>query len=240
MKLEALLFDVFGTCVDWRCGVATAVARAAAARSLDLDSYAFADSWRSKYQPSMQEITNGNRDYVDLDVLHRENLDRTIAEFRVETHFDDEARDHLNRVWEQLPPWPDTLPGLAKIKERFIIAPCSNGSVALMTRLAKFGGLPWDCILGASIARAYKPDPRAYLLSCEMLQIAPGNVAMVAAHNDDLAAARKAGLQCIFVSRPHEFGDPERAEADPADNWEIIAADLQEAAAKLFALQHFS
>lgn len=240
MKLEALLFDVFGTCVDWRSGVATAIARAAATKSLDIDSYAFADSWRAKYQPSMEEIRQGRREYVDLDILHRENLDMTIAEFNIDIHFDDEARESLNRVWEQLPPWPDTVPGLEKFKERYIIAPCSNGSLALMTRLAKFGGLPWDCIVGAGIARSYKPDPRAYLCSCEALQIVPENVAMVAAHNDDLAAARKAGMKCVFISRPHEFGDTESPASHPADNWEIVAGDLQEAAAKLFALQHFS
>jgi 2-haloacid dehalogenase len=240
MKLEALLFDVFGTCVDWRTGVATAIARTAAAKSLDIDSYAFADAWRDKYQPAMDEIRSGRRQYTDLDVLHRENLDKTITEFGVESHLDEEDREHLNRVWEQLPPWPDTVPALQRLKERFIIAPCSNGSVALMTRLAKFGNLAWDCILGAGIARAYKPDPLAYLRSCEALQIAPENVGMVAAHDDDLAAARNAGLKCIFAARPLEYGDMQSEDTQPAQNWEIIADGLEDAAAKLFALQHFS
>ncbi len=238
--MEALLFDVFGTCVDWRSGVATAIARAAASKSLDIDSYAFADSWRAKYQPAMEEIRAGHRGYVDLDVLHRENLDKTISEFKVDAHFDEGDREQLNHAWEQLPPWPDTAPALQRLKERFIVAPCSNGSLALMTRLAKFAGLPWDCILGAGIARAYKPDPLTYLRSCEALQLAPENVTMVAAHNDDLAAARSIGMTCIFVSRPDEFGGTKLEEPEVSANWEIIGSDLEDVAAKLFALQHFS
>ena len=226
MKVEALLFDVFGTCVDWRGGVAREVAKAAAAKGLTLDSFAFADAWRGRYQPAMEEIRSGRRAYVDLDVLHRENLDATLDAFGLAENFDDEERAALNRAWEKLPPWADVVAGLGRLKTSAIIAPCSNGSIALMTRLAKYGGLPWDCILGAGVARAYKPDPRAYLASCEALQLAPARVMMVAAHNGDLAAARDCGLKTAFVARAAEHGRGQTSDLAPTSDWDIVAPDF--------------
>lgn len=214
----ALIFDVFGTCVDWRSSVAREVSRALP----DLDPQAFADAWRGEYQPAMEEIRSGRRPYVALDVLHRENLDRVAA--RLDVAPDDPA--DLARAWERLDPWPDTVPGLHALRERAIIAPCSNGSIALMTRLARHARLPWDCILGAEIARAYKPDPAAYLASCAALQLPPDRVMMVAAHNDDLAAARAAGLRTAFVPRPTEHGPGQTTDLEPRDDWDIIAPDF--------------
>lgn len=232
---EALLFDVFGTCVDWRTSVASEAAKAIAAAGgpAATDTLAFASSWRARYQPAMQEIRSGKRAYVDLDILHRENLDATLDEFGLDAFFDDDARDKLNRAWEKLSPWPDTVDGLTALKKQFIIAPCSNGSMALMTRLAKHSGLPWDCILGAGFARAYKPTPEAYLRSCAALQLPPERVMMVAAHNDDLKAARELGLMTCFIPRPTEYGPDQEKDLAPSERWDLVATDMNDVAASL-------
>jgi 2-haloacid dehalogenase len=227
--VEALIFDVFGTVVDWRSGVAAEVARVLP----DIDALAFADAWRSRYQPAMQEVRSGRRAYVAVDVLHRENLDATLAAF--DADLDEDARVALNRAWEKLPPWPDAAPGLTRLKVWFIVAPCSNGSIALMTRLARFGGLPWDCILGADVAHAYKPDPEAYLGSTAALGLTPDKVMMVAAHNDDLAAAQASGLRTAFVPRPLEHGPHANPETAPTGAWDVTAADFVALAERLGA-----
>lgn len=227
---QALLFDVFGTCVDWRSAVEAIVSQTVRAKGCQIDSLAFAEAWRAKYQPAMQEIRAGRRPYADLDVLHRENLDATLHEFGLGDRFDDNDRAGLNKAWEKLTPWPDTVAGLSRLKSRFIIAPCSNGSIALMTRLSKFGNLPWDCILGAGVARAYKPDSQAYLRSCAALRLDPAQVMMVAAHNDDLAAARHAGLQTSFIPRTTEYGPDQTKDLEAEDDWEIVARDFEDLA----------
>jgi 2-haloacid dehalogenase len=224
--LQALIFDVFGTVVDWRTGVAAEVAAACAARGVAVDAPAFADAWRARYQPAMQAVRSGARAYVALDLLHREMLDATLDAFGVGRAFDPGARAALTAAWEKLPPWPDAVAGLARLKRRFIVAPCSNGSIALMTRLARFGGLPWDCILGAEIARAYKPDPAVYRAACAALRLPPEAVTMVAAHEDDLAAARAEGLGTAFVPRPPEHGPGQAAPPAPTGVWDLVAPDF--------------
>lgn len=233
MTPKAVIFDVFGTVVDWRSGVAREVAAACAERGVEVDAPAFADAWRAEYQPAMEPIRQGARGYTALDVLHRENLDRVLARFGLAEAFDEAGREALNTAWEKLPPWPDSVAGLTRLKSRFIIAPCSNGSIALMTRLAKHGGLPWDCILGADIARDYKPQPRAYQASAEALRLAPGKVMMAACHNDDLAAAREAGLPTAYFPRPDERGTGE--EIPPAQDWDVVARDIEDLAQRLGA-----
>ena len=233
--LKALIFDVFGTVVDWRSGGACEAEAFFAAHRRSLDAEAFADAWRAKYQPAMERIRDGSRDYVALDVLHRENLDQTLAEFALGDGLDDAARELLNRAWEKLPPWDDSVSGLTALKSRYAIAPCSNGSIALMTWLAKFGGLPWDAILGAEIARAYKPQREVYLASAAALGLAPGEVMMVAAHNGDLEAARAAGLKTCFVPRPREHGPCQTSDLAPSADWEVVAADFNDLARQLGA-----
>ncbi len=235
MTPQALLFDVFGTCVDWRSGVAAAVTQMAKSKNLKVDSLAFADSWRARYQPSMEAIRSGQRSYTELDILHRENLAATLEEFGIADTLTSEETDKLNRSWEQLPPWPDTITGLIRLKKKFIIAPCSNGSMALITRLGKFAGLPWDCVLGAGLARAYKPDRQAYQRSCAALQLEPAQVMMVAAHNDDLAAARALGMATLFIVRKTEYGPGQTTDLKPEQAWDIIADDLRDAADKIGA-----
>lgn len=223
--VQALIFDVFGTCVDWRTSVAREVAKALPG----VDPTAFADAWRAEYQPAMERIRSGGRGYVPLDDLHMENLRIVLARFGAECA----DAETLNSAWERLDPWPDTVPGLAALKKRHIIAPCSNGSIALMTRLAKHAGLPWDCILGADIARDYKPKATVYRASAQALRLDPSEVAMVAAHNDDLFAARSAGLKTAFVARPTEHGPDQTTDLEPESDWDWIADDFQNLAEQM-------
>ncbi len=221
---KAMIFDVFGTLVDWRSAIAVQVQR----QLPSVDALAFADAWRGEYQPAMERIRAGNRGYVPLDDLHLENL-MIVAE-----RFGAKVADpgQLARAWERLTPWPDTVAGLTRLKKLGIIAPCSNGSIAMMTRLARHAALPWDCIVGADIAQDYKPKFQVYLASCAALRLAPAEVMMVACHASDLEAAAALGLQTGFVPRPDEYGPG--GETDQAsDNWTINGADLLDLAAKL-------
>ena len=231
--VRALLFDVFGTVVDWRLGVAREVEVFCSARGLAVDSTDFADAWRARYQPAMEEIRSGGRGYTALDVLHRENLDATLSEFGLGASIDAASRDELNRAWEKLPPWPDSVAGLAALKKVYAIAPCSNGSIALMTWLAKYGGLPWDAILGAEVARAYKPQPEVYLASAAALDLVPHEVMMVAAHQGDLLAAAKQGLRTAFVKRPLERGVNGKVDTTPDPSFDFVADDFRDLATQL-------
>jgi 2-haloacid dehalogenase len=233
--VQALIFDVFGTVVDWRSGVAREVAAAVSSHDVALDPAAFADAWRARYDPAMAAIREGRCGYCPLDQLHRENLELTLREFGLDDLLNEPDRAQLNRAWEKLPPWPDACAGLTTLKEHYIIAPCSNGSIALMTRLAKYGGLPWDAILGAEIAKAYKPDPKVYLAAAEALALAPGEVMMVAAHNSDLAAARAQGLKTAFLPRPEEHGPGQTDDLAPGGSWDVVARDLEDLAAIMTA-----
>ena len=223
---RAFIFDVFGTLVDWREGVATVARSAFGERSIDADPHAFADHWRGRYQPAMERVRNGGRGYVPLDTLHRENLDETLAAFDLEAAFDGAARDDLNRAWEKLPPWPDVRVGLDGLRRHGLLAPCSNGSTALMTRLSRFGDLRWDAIVGADIARDYKPKLEVYRASARALGLEPEQVTMVAAHNDDLTAARAAGLHTAFIPRPAEHGPGQTKDLKATDNWDFVSDDL--------------
>jgi 2-haloacid dehalogenase len=218
VDIRACLFDVFGTVVDWRTSVSRDLAAFAASRHLPpLDWPQFTVDWRKLYQPSMEEVRSGRRPFTILDVLHRESLVRLLERYRL-TGLPEADIDHMSRAWHRLDPWPDVLEGLARLKRRRIIAPCSNGNIALMVNLAKRAGLPWDCILGAETARAYKPLPEAYLAACRQLGLPPAQVMMVAAHNGDLKAAKAQGLATAFVPRPLEHGPGQTSDlaADPA------------------------
>lgn len=231
--MKALIFDVFGTVVDWRTGVANVAKAFFDDRGIDTDPHDFATAWRAKYDPAMEKVRAGNRGYVRLDILHRENLDAALNDFGLEDRFDEAARAEFNRAWEKLPPWPDSVAGLTALKAHYAIAPCSNGSIALMTWLAKYGGLPWDAILGAEIARNYKPALDVYLASAAALGLEPGEVMMVAAHNSDLDAAREAGLKTAFIPRPAEHGPGQTSDLEATSDWDVVAADLEDLAARL-------
>ncbi len=226
MTPDALIFDVFGTLVDWRSSIATHVTAAFAEKGRDVDGLAFADAWRGEYQPAMERIRDGGRGYVALDDLHRENLMAVLAATGNAAVFEPDEIIGLARAWERLDPWPDVPAGLLRLKDRAIIAPCSNGSIALMTRLARYARLPWDCILGADIARDYKPKPEVYLASCAALRLEARQVMMVAAHESDLVAARAVGLATAFVPRPAEHGPTRSAPVATEADWDIVAEDL--------------
>jgi len=223
--VKAAIFDVFGTCVDWRTSVAREVDRHVSG----VDSVAFATAWRSEYDPAMERVRSGGRGYVQLDDLHLENLLRVLEQFGVEC-FDPQE---LNTAWEKLDPWPDVVAGLTEIKHNHIIAPCSNGSISLMTRLAKYANFPWDCILGADIAQDYKPKRDVYVASASALRLPVDEVVMVAAHNDDLFAARAAGLKTAFVPRPLEHGTDQSRDLEPESDWDWVANDFHDLAIEL-------
>lgn len=235
-KPHAFLFDVFGTCVDWRTGVASVVDEAFEARGIEAEPYAFAEAWRHAYQPAMAPIRAGERGYVPLDDLHRENLEVVLEAFGLRERFDAVELADLARAWEKLPPWPDTHLGLRRLKRLAPAATCSNGSIALMVHLARFADLPWDAILGAEIARDYKPQATVYLAACAALRIAPEQAVMVACHPDDLEAAKAAGLRTAYIPRPTEWGEAHLHEtldlAVAEERFDVAAPDLEALAAR--------
>lgn len=223
-KPVALLFDVFGTCVDWRGSVAREVAAVALAKGKRFDFFAFADAWRANYQPSMEVVRAGQRPYAPLDTLHRETLLTLLAEF--ELKLPEREIDDLNRVWHRLTPWPDTVEGLYRLKSGYLLSPLSNGNVRLLVDLARHADLPWDTVLSTEVFKAYKPQPQTYLGACELLDCAPHQVMMVAAHNGDLLAAQKLGLQTAFVPRPTEYGPHQKVDFGPEGKWTLVARDF--------------
>ena len=230
--VRAVLFDVFGTVVDWRSGIAAAARSFAGRHGLELDSYALADSWRGQYLPAMGRVRSGARPFVSLDVLHRENLDDALRAAGLDPGaFDPAELDVLARAWHFLPPWPDSVAGITAIKRAgYIVGPLSNGNTALLLDMAKAAGLPWDLILGSDVSRAYKPDPEAYLRPAALLELAPAEVMLAAAHPADLTAARGAGLATAFIARPLEHGPRSAGGETAAGGWDLAGESITEIA----------
>jgi 2-haloacid dehalogenase len=227
--IQALIFDVFGTVVDWRGTIIREGETRWKPRGIDIDWAKFADDWRKQYQPQMQRVRSGELPWTNLDALHRESLDRLLDDRGIDLA--EAARDDLNRVWHRLDPWPDVVAGLTELRKRYILATMSNGNIRLMVDMARHGGLPWDAVLGAEVAKHYKPDPEAYLATVALLGLEPHEVLMVAAHPEDLDAAARCGLRTAFVPRPMEFGAErmarviERGEA-AAPRFDVVAPDF--------------
>jgi len=234
-KPKVLAFDVFGTVVDWRSSIAAESARFLKQIGRgDLDPAVFADAWRHRYVSVMMAYAASGRGFTTLDVLHREMLDETLHAEGVDPAGLDEALlQNWTFAWRRLAPWPDTVEGLTRLKRRFPIVTLSNGNIALMMEMARRGGLPWDAILGAEVTRAYKPDPRAYLGTAEILGLAPGEVCLVAAHHQDLAGARACGLMTAYISRPDEYGGRRAPDARAAQDWDWSADSLTALAGQL-------
>jgi 2-haloacid dehalogenase len=232
MDIKALGFDVFGTVVDWRTSVAREAEAVGRAKGIDVDWTAFAVAWRKLYQPQMQRVRSGELPWTKLDDLHRMSLDRLIVEFGLKG-LSEEETDHLNRAWHRLDPWPDAVPGLTRLKTRYVLTTLSNGNVALMVNMAKRAGLPWDAILGAEPTRHYKPAPEAYLGTADYLGVRPDQLMLVAAHNGDLAAASKVGLRTAFVPRPKEHGPGQTRDLTPDGAWDFVATDFEDLARQL-------
>jgi 2-haloacid dehalogenase len=235
--VRAIVFDVFGTVVDWRTGIAREAGPFLARHGAShIDPFTFADSWRRLYSPAMEAVRSGRRPFTRLDVLHRENLVAALAELGIDPGKAPAAElDALNLAWHRLDPWPDAVTGLRRLKRRFIIAPLSNGNIRLMLDMAKRAGLPWDAILGAEVTQAYKPTPEAYLRTADILGMRPDEICLVAAHNSDLAAARAVGLKTGFVARPTEHGAGQKSDLLAEQDWDVIASDFNDLAARLGA-----
>jgi 2-haloacid dehalogenase len=229
--VKALFFDVFGTLVDWRSSIAREAEAILKPRGYALDWSAFADAWRGEYQGAMEEVRAGRVAFCKLDVLHRQNLERVLPRFKVDGLRQDELRD-LNRAWHRLDAWPDVTRALACLKRRYLLAPLSNGNISIMVDLARRNGFLWDAILGAEIARDYKPKPHVYLDAAEAFDLAPRECMLVAAHSSDLKAAAALGFATAHVARPHEDGAG-RGEAGPSVPVDIAAKDLGDLATQL-------
>ena len=231
---RALVFDVFGTVVDWRSSVAGEVEALAKRKNLKVDGAAFADAWRAQYAPMMDRVRTGKLPWTKLDRLHRMILDDIVGSFGM-SGLTEAERATLNHAWHRLQPWPDSVAGLTRLKKKYIVAPLSNGNVSLMTDLARHVGLPWDCILGAELVRHYKPDPEVYQSAAELLDLERGDVMMVAAHLNDLKAAKAQGLKTAFVPRPLERGQGGKVDLKADASVDLSAPDFIQLAALLAA-----
>jgi 2-haloacid dehalogenase len=229
--IHALIFDVFGTLVDWRGSIAREARALLAPRGIAIDGEAFADAWRAQYQPAMEDVRSGRLPFSKLDVLHRRNLEAIAGTFGLGS-LPDAVRVELNLAWHRLDAWPDVSLGLHRLRKKFRLAPCSNGNISLMVDLARRNDLPWDAVLGAELARDYKPKPIVYQSAAAAFDCAPHEVLMVAAHSDDLAAAARAGLRTAFVARPDEKG-PGRGERRASVPVDVEVASLLELADRL-------
>ena len=238
LKVKALLFDVFGTVVDWRTGIAREVAIVAKKNNISLDPFDFADAWRAEYQPAMEEIRKGRRSFTILDILHMENLKKISSKFNLHD-LSDKDLNTLVKAWHRLPGWPDSSEGLNALKNKYILATQSNGNIALIVNMAKFSNLNWDVILGAEVIGHYKPEPEAYLKACSALDLKTEECLMVAAHDDDLKAASLQGMKTAYVHRPFEYGRDKLFDIAEVNDykgnkeWNIVSSDLNDLAKQL-------
>ena len=231
---KALVFDTFGTVVNWRGSIIAEGNAWGKSKGITVDWGHFADRWRAGYGPSMDKVRKGQMPWTNLDGLHRMLLEDLLKEFGM-TGLSEAEKDHWNRVWHRLNPWPDSVAGLIRLKKKFTIAPLSNGNVALLNDMAKRAGLPWDLILGAELAHHYKPDREAYLTSVELLGLKPEETMMCAAHRGDLNAARGFGMRTGFIHRPNEYGPSKKGDTANPGDFDVVASDMVDLAAKLGA-----
>jgi 2-haloacid dehalogenase len=234
MSVRALAFDVFGTVVDWRSSIIRELEDFGRTRGLQQDWATFADNWRAGYAPAMDRVRRGELPWTRIDDLHRDILGELLEAAGI-TSISGEDLDHLNRAWHRLDPWPDAVAGLIRLKERFIITTLSNGNVSLLTNMAKHAGLPWDCVISAELFHHYKPDPEAYLGCADLLDVAPDELMLVAAHPGDLRAARNAGLMTGYVARPLEHGPNQPPHRIDDGEFDVTATDFHDLANKLGA-----
>ncbi len=229
--VKLLVFDTFGTVVDWRGTIISEGTEWSRAKGLEVDWAAFADAWRAEYRPSMDRVRRGELPWTNLDRLHRVSLDSVLSKFKVALNEADTER--LNRVWHRCRPWPDSVPGLTRLRTGYTIAPLSNGNISLITNMAKLSGLPWDCILGAELVQKYKPDPEVYLSPARFFALQPSEVMMVAAHQSDLRVPKELGLRTAYVHRPYEGGTSDAGPKPSGGTYDYIVSDLLELASAL-------
>ena len=230
--IRALLFDTFGTVMNWRESIIDDFRSFGRRTGIDADWEAFVDEWKTAYRPGMDAVRTGGVPWTRVDQIYRIKLDEIIPRYGL-GHLGEEERIHLNRVWHRLRPWPDAVAGLGRLKRRFVIAPLSNSDLDCLVSMAKHAALPWDVVLCAEIFRHYKPDPEVYLQAIALLNMAPSEVMMVAAHNYDLRAARTHGMATAFVPRPTEYGPGQTTDLEPEEDWDVVADDFEALASKL-------
>jgi 2-haloacid dehalogenase len=228
----AIVFDTFGSVVDWRGSLIADLTAFGQQRGIEADWPALIDAWRAAYHPSMDRVRKGLDPWTTLDGLHRGSLDRLVKEFEIKG-LTEQDLVHINLGWHRLNGWPDSVAGLTRLKTRFVIEPLSNGNVSLLTYMAKHAGLPWDMVFGSDLWGHFKPDPETYLGVAKMMDLAPDQVMMAAAHNGDLANARKCGLQTAFWPRPTEYGPHQKRDYKAEQEWDIVAKDIEDLATQL-------
>ncbi|WP_253904184.1 haloacid dehalogenase type II [Arthrobacter sp. Br18] len=229
-----MCFDTFGTIVDWRTGIVRDVRAFTTAQGLQLDAERFADDWRGLYQPALESVRSGARPFATLDELHSESLLSILDSHNVNPdRFGPGVLRELNRSWHHLPAWPDSIPGLTALRSRYIIGPLSNGNTSLLVNMAKNTGLPWDVIIGSDVTRAYKPSPESYLRTAAFLDLEPGELMLVAAHNEDLDAAQRSGLATAFIPRSTEHGPHQTSDLSPTGAWDIASTSMTDLARQL-------
>ncbi|MCC6711729.1 MAG: haloacid dehalogenase type II [Candidatus Dadabacteria bacterium] len=233
-RIKALAFDVFGTVVDWRSSIIMECEALGRRKGVTRDWARFADEWRGGYAPAMDLVRKGRLPWTNIDSLHRMVLDRLLSEFEIDG-LTEEEKDHFNRAWHRLSPWPDSIRGIERLRTRYVVATLSNGNVSLLVDMAKNAGLVWDCVLSSELAGHYKPDREVYLTAASLLGLEPGEVMMAAAHRDDLEAARSFGLGTAFISRPLEFGPQGKPDTASGGDFDIAAEDIIDLAEKLGA-----
>ncbi|MBM4264275.1 MAG: haloacid dehalogenase type II [Deltaproteobacteria bacterium] len=230
--IRLLAFDVFGTVVDWRSRVIAEGEELGRTKGINIDWAAFADAWRSIYRPYMDKVQDGELPWTKLDELHRMMLEETLKKYSL-TNLTEEETQQFNLVWHRLRGWPDSVPGLQRLKTKFVISTLSNGNISLLTNMAKFAGLPWDCVLSAENVQRYKPDPEVYRLAPRLFDLKPEQVMMVAAHEHDLQSAKKHGLRTAFVHRELEHGPGKAAAMPDVGHYDIVATSFLDLAEKL-------
>ena len=233
-NIKALTFDVFGTVVDWRSSVIREGLLLSKRKGLDVDWEAFADEWRAGYGPAMNRVRTGDLPWMNINDLHRLILVDLLEKYGIDNLSSQEV-DEFNRSWHRLLPWPDSVPGLNRLKSRFVLATLSNGNVSLLTNMAKNAGLPWDCVLSAELANHYKPDREVYARAADLLDLPAENIMMVAAHKGDLRAAQSVGFKAGFVPRPLEYGPDVDVDTAPEAEFDVNAWDFLDLAAQLGA-----
>jgi 2-haloacid dehalogenase len=231
-QIKVIVFDTFGTVVDWRGSIIRDLSACGRLQNISADWAKFADAWRGQYEPEMDRVRKGKIPFTKLDTLHAHALEGVLPRFNI-NGLSPEQFQHINHVWHRLNGWPDAVGGLMRLKTRYVIGPLSNGNVALLLNMAKHAGLPWDHIFSCELFGHYKPHPDTYLGVARMMNLAPVEVMMCAAHNYDLSAARRAGLITAFIPRQTEFGPGQTTDLGPTENWDIIAADFNDLASQL-------
>ena len=233
-RVKAIVFDTFGTVTDWRGSITRMGEALARRKGIDgVDWEAFARAWRAGYRPGLKKVIDGERPWTPVDIIHRERLEEILPQFGMDGVFSEDEKADINLFWHRLSPWPDSIPGLLRLKRKFMIGPLSNGSLWLLSSMAKNAGIPWDFVLSSDMPQAYKRDPKVYQTAVRLLGIEPGELMMGAAHNDDLQAARAEGLATAYINRPTEYGQDQVKDFEATEDYDVVVSSMEELATEM-------